>query len=59
MRLYLNAKEVHFIRMGLKRILSQDTSLNDEDRGKIGNVLFRIDLCEKLQENERRSKDNA
>ena len=56
MRLYLNDKEARLIKL----TLSYDKAMmDDKNRDMVEKVIERIELCEQLQNNERRSKDNA
>lgn len=55
MRLYLNDKEARLIKL----TLTYDRAMMDDKNQEIvDKVLERIDLCEQLQNNERRAKAN-
>lgn len=56
MRLYLNKKEASMVRTALVLCMAQ---MNEAQRNTAERILDRIDLCEKLQNNERRSMENV
>lgn len=56
MRLYLNDKEARLIRA---TILVSVASMTKEQQDMAHTIIDRMDLCDKLQNNERRSKDDA
>ena len=55
MRLYLSDKEVRLVKLTLNydRIM-----MNDKNQKIVDKILDRIELCEKLQNSERRAIDN-
>jgi hypothetical protein len=54
MRLYLNTKEVPFLKDALHKQIQQATTPIEHDR--LSDLLERIELCEALQKSERRAK---
>lgn len=56
MRLYLNDKEARLIKLTLSYNRGK---MVDEQQKVVDRILDRIDLCEKLQNNERGSKKDA
>lgn len=55
MRLYVNTKEVPFLKAALRNQLVQSESFEEEER--LTELLKRVELCEELQESERRAKN--
>lgn len=56
MRLFLSDKEARLLRA---TILLQVVCMNKEQQNMAHTIIDRMDLCDKLQNNERRSKENA
>lgn len=52
MRLYLNDKEARLIRVSL---LMERVNMTDNQQDMVDTILDRMDLCDKLQNNERKS----
>lgn len=55
MRLYLNDKEARLIRVCLS--MERGCMTNDQ-QDTVDRIIDRMDLCDKLQNNERRSKED-
>ena len=56
MRVYISEKEAQLIRLDL--IMEKDY-MTDSQQAIVRTILDRIDLCEQLQNNERRANENA
>lgn len=56
MRLFLSDKEARLIRT---TILVSVASMTKEQQATAHQIIDRMDLCDKLQNNERRSKEDA
>ena len=54
MRLYVNTKEVPFLKDALSKQIQQATTPIEHDR--LSDLLERVILCEELQKSERRAK---
>lgn len=54
MRLYVNTKEVPFLKDAIRKQIQQATTPIELDR--LSDLLERITLCEELQDSERRAK---
>ena len=53
MRLYINTKEVPYLKRALRATILGSAS--GIERELLGDLLERIELCERLQKNERRA----
>ena len=55
MRLYLSEKETRLLRAA---IMVSSAGMTKEQQDMAHTIIDRIDLCDKLQNNERRAKEN-
>lgn len=56
MRLFLNDKEARLIRLCLSM---ERGCMTDDQQATVDRIIFRMDLCDQLKNNERRSKEDG